>query len=87
MVGPPASVAGHQEGMQLGERWDAGDIGCGQLAVELKRRVSRLDPGETLEVIAQDAGVAVDLPAWCRMTGHALVSAEPPVFVIRRKAD
>jgi hypothetical protein len=27
------------------------------------------------------------LPAWCRMTGHILVSADHPVYVIQRKTD
>jgi tRNA 2-thiouridine synthesizing protein A len=46
-----------------------------------------VEPGDTLEVITDDAGAPTDLPAWCRMTGHTLVSADPPVYVIRRGAD
>jgi len=66
------------------ERWDTGDMGCGQLAFELSRRVRQLEPGDRLEVIARDPGAARDLPAWCRMTGNLLVSSDPPVFVIER---
>ena len=66
------------------EHWDTGAIGCGQLASELRRRVNRLAPGERLEVLSRDPGSATDLPAWCRMTGHVLVSAAPPLFVIER---
>jgi len=69
------------------KRWEAGELGCGQLASELRRRMDGLNPGESLEVVTHDAGAAVDLPAWCRMTGHTLVSAEHPVYVIRRKTD
>jgi len=69
----------------MNERWDTGDLGCGFLAAGLHSRLSRMKPGETLEVIARDAGAAVDLPAWCRMSGHTLVSADHPVYVIRRK--
>ena len=68
-------------------RWDAGDMGCGQLVFELRRRVLDIAPGETLEVISHSPGAPTDLPAWCRMTGHALVSADPPTYVIRRKQD
>jgi tRNA 2-thiouridine synthesizing protein A len=46
-----------------------------------------VEPGEALEVVTHDTGAPVDLPAWCRMTGHSLVSAEHPTYVIRRKAD
>ena len=66
-------------------RWDAGEIGCGQLVLELRRRMLDLEPGETIEAIAQSPGAPNDLPAWCRMTGHELVSAEHPVYHIRRK--
>jgi len=67
------------------QRWDAGEMGCGQLAFELHLRIKKMSPGESLELIARDPGAREDLPAWCRMTGHTLVSAEHPVYVIRRK--
>jgi len=44
-----------------------------------------MEPGQTLEVIAQSPGAPADLPAWCRMTGHTLVSADHPAYVTRRK--
>jgi tRNA 2-thiouridine synthesizing protein A len=71
----------------LGERWDAGEMGCGQLVFELRHRVGELRPGERLEIVARDPGAPTDLPAWCRMTGHPLVSANHPVYVIERQAD
>jgi len=71
----------------LNKRWDAGDIGCGQLVFELRLRMDQLEPGDTLEVIARDAGAPIDLPAWCRMTGHTLVSANHPVYIVQRKTD
>lgn len=69
------------------ERWDAGEIGCGQLVVELRLRMERLAPGDELEIVANDPGAPTDLPAWCRMTGHTLLSAEHPVYVIQRRVD
>lgn len=68
-------------------RWDAGEIGCGRFVFELARRVNRLEPGETIEVLARDPGASTDVPAWCRMTGHTLISARHPVYEIRRKED
>lgn len=68
----------------MNERWDAGDTGCASLVVELRRRMNELGAGDTLEIIARDAGAPIDLPAWCRMTGNTLVSADPPVYVIRK---
>jgi len=69
------------------KRWEAGELGCGQLVFELRRQLDGVEPGAHLEVITHAPGAPVDLPAWCRMTGHRLVSAEHPVYVIRRKTD
>jgi len=71
----------------LSERWDAGEMGCSQLVSELSMRVKRLQPGAQIEVVARDPGAPIDLPAWCHMTGHTLVSSEHPVYVIRRRAE
>jgi tRNA 2-thiouridine synthesizing protein A len=67
------------------EHWDAGEIGCARLVIELAQRLERIAPGARLEIVARDPGAPVDLPAWCRMTGHELESAEHPVYVIRRR--
>jgi tRNA 2-thiouridine synthesizing protein A len=65
--------------------WDAGDLGCGELVLELRTRLSRLQPGDVLKLVARDPGAPADLPAWCRMTGHTLVSGAHPVYHIRRE--
>ncbi len=65
--------------------WDAGDTGCGDLVLELRQRVTAIAPGAVLKLVARDPGAPADLPAWCRMTGHALLSAAHPVYLIRRK--
>jgi len=65
--------------------WDAGDLGCGELVLELRARLAALRPGAVLRLVARDPGAPADLPAWCRMTGHTLVSETHPVYHIRRK--
>ena len=65
--------------------WDAGDTGCGYLATELHRRLTSLAPGERLRVLSRDPGAVTDIPAWCRMAGHRLISADDGVYVIERK--
>ncbi len=67
-------------------QWDAGETGCGQLIVGLRDQLEALRCGALLKVIARDAGAPADLPAWCRMTGHTLVSAAHPVYVIRENS-
>lgn len=67
--------------------WDAGDLGCGDLALALRAKVREVPAGAVLEVVARDPGALEDVPSWCRLTGHALVAAAPPVYRIRRKAE
>ncbi len=65
--------------------WDAGAIGCGELALALRIKLLPLPPGSVVAVTATDPAAPEDVPAWCRLTGHTLVSASPPVYRIRRK--
>ena len=67
--------------------WDAGDMGCGELVLELRSRLGRLRPGQVLRLTAQDPGAPADIPAWCRLTGQVLVSRHHPVYLIRRKEE
>lgn len=57
--------------------WDAGDLACGDLVLELRRRV-RAAPGQVFKLIARDPGAPADLPAWCNMTGHQLLAEDLP---------
>ena len=65
--------------------WDAGDMGCGDLVLELRMRLQSMKPGDVLKVMARDPGAPEDLPAWCRLTGHTLLSSQHPEYWIRRK--
>jgi tRNA 2-thiouridine synthesizing protein A len=59
---------------------DAGETGCGELIMLIARAVRGLAPGQTLEVCAYDLAAGVDIPAWCRSTGHTLVSSTPDTY-------
>ena len=65
--------------------WDTGDMGCGDLVLELRMRLQPMETGKVLKVTARDPGAPQDMPAWCRLTGHVLVSAAHPEYWIRRK--
>ena len=67
--------------------WDAGEMGCGELVMELRLRLRSMGPLEVLQVRALDPGAREDIPAWCAMTGHALVRAEHPQYDIRRRKE
>jgi tRNA 2-thiouridine synthesizing protein A len=66
--------------------YDAGAQGCADGALdEVAALLRRLAPGQTLEVRATEPSVANDLPAWCRMTGHELVTRDEDRYLIRRR--
>ena len=65
--------------------WDAGDLACGDLILQLRGRLEAMLPGQVLRLVALDSGAPEDLPAWCRLTGHTLRAADHPVYLIRRK--
>lgn len=65
--------------------WSAGDMGCGEPVMQLRIRLNNLPPGTVFTVRATDPAAPEDIPSWCRLTGHALVSAEHPVYRIRRR--
>jgi len=67
------------------ERWDAGEMGCGELLIELAFRMKAMVPGQVFELRALDPGAIEDIPAWCKLTGHSLISARHPVYEIRRR--
>ena len=73
--------------LEIASYWEAGETGCGALIVGLKREIEQIQAGELLQITAHDAGARADLPAWCRMTGHTLVAANHPTYVLRKKDD
>lgn len=55
--------------------WDAGELGCGELVLGVRKRL-RAHPEQVLRLIALDAGAAVDLQAFCNMTGDELLAVD-----------
>ena len=70
--------------LQVTKHWDAGDAGCGQFIVGVKQHLGEMQAGQLLAIRTHNAGAPVELPAWCRMAGHELVSARHPEYVIRK---
>ncbi|HEX5054036.1 MAG TPA: sulfurtransferase TusA family protein [Planctomycetota bacterium] len=67
--------------------YDAGELGCGDLVLELRGALRALEPGAVLHVTARDPAAPVDLPAWCGLCGHTLLHASHPQYWIQRKRD
>ena len=55
---------------------DARRLMCPLPVIRTEQRAARLAAGDTLEVICTDHGALSDIPAWCRVNGHELVSTE-----------
>ncbi len=87
MVDDEGAKAGTAAPGAVDGAYDAGDLGCGELLIELRRRILALRPGGVLEVTARDPGAPLDIPAWCFSTGHALVRERHPVYWIRCGSD
>ncbi len=65
--------------------WDAGDMGCGDLVLELRARLMELGTGQILKLRATDPGAPEDIPAWCGLTKNPLQGAAPPLYWIARR--
>lgn len=68
---------------------DAGETGCGELALLIFQKMKTLTPGQIMEVMAYDLAAEVDIPAWCRTTGNILLSqnieTRPKRFLIQKR--
>ena len=53
---------------------DARGLQCPLPVIRLSQAAARLEVGTLLEIVADDPAFAVDVRAWCHMTGHELVS-------------
>ena len=44
--------------------------------VKAAQKIKELKSGEILEVVADDKGIKLDMPAWCEATGHEFLGEE-----------
>lgn len=55
---------------------DARGLNCPLPILRTKKAIAAIASGESLTVIATDPGAVKDLDAFCRQTGHSLLSSE-----------
>ena len=69
------------------DQWyDAGNKGCAAGPLdEIAAMMRDMQSGQKLEIYATDPTVAVDLTAWCRMTGHVLVEQCGSHYLVQHK--
>ena len=70
---------------------DGGDLGCARLLVLLRNRVAELAAGDVVHLITSDPVAPIDLPVWCRMTGHGylgpLAGTARPTYAVQVGAE
>jgi len=77
--------------MPADETLDCVGLYCPMPIIQTAARIKQMAPGEVLEILADDKGIATDMPAWCESTGHECLGLEKEgdeyrVYV-RKKAD
>lgn len=53
---------------------DARRLICPMPVIRTQDKIKTLKPGDVLEVICTDPGCLHDIPAWCRVHGHTIIS-------------
>jgi len=54
---------------------DARRLLCPMPVIRTQDRVATLQPGDQLEIVCTDPGALNDIPAWCRINGHRVLSS------------
>ena len=55
---------------------DARHLLCPIPVIRTQDRITSMQPGQTLQVIATDPGTRFDIPAWCRVHGHSVTEID-----------
>ena len=49
---------------------------CPMPIVHTAKKIKEMQPGQVLEVVADDEGIKVDMPNWAKMTGNEFLGIE-----------
>jgi tRNA 2-thiouridine synthesizing protein A len=55
---------------------DARRLLCPLPVIRVQSKIKELVAGDTLEVTCTDPGVLQDIPAWCRVHGHEVLTLD-----------
>ena len=62
--------------MKADQTLDCVGLYCPMPIFKTSEKIKELKPGEVLEVVADDKGIKLDMPAWCKSTGHEFLGVE-----------
>ena len=70
---------------------DARRLLCPLPVIKLQNCVSQLPVGARVEITCTDPGALNDIPAWCRINGHSIISTREQdyeyIIVVEKGAD
>lgn len=70
---------------------DARRLLCPMPVIRLQDCINRQTPGARVEITCTDPGVMNDIPTWCRINGHQVISATEHdhefILVVEKGAD
>lgn len=62
--------------MKADQSLDCVGLYCPIPIVKTAEKIKQLKLGEVLEIVADDKGIKLDMPAWCEATGHEFLGVE-----------
>ena len=62
--------------MKADQTLDCMGLYCPMPIVKTAEKIKKLKTGEILEVVADDKGIKMDMPAWAKTTGHEFLGME-----------
>jgi len=62
--------------MNADQSIDCVGLYCPMPIVKTAQKMKELEPGQVLEVIADDKGIKTDMPAWAEKTGNEFLGIE-----------
>ena len=62
--------------MKADSTLDCVGLYCPMPIAKTATMMKKIKVGEVLEVVADDKGIKMDMPAWCKTTGHELLGIE-----------
>jgi len=62
--------------MKADQSLDCVGLYCPIPIVKTTEKFKQLKLGEVLEIVADDKGIKLDMPAWCEATGHEFLGME-----------
>ncbi|MCP4472719.1 MAG: sulfurtransferase TusA family protein [Gammaproteobacteria bacterium] len=70
---------------------DARRLLCPMPVIRLQDCINRQPAGASVRITCTDPGTMNDIPAWCRINGHSVISSDQRqqefIFVVRKNGD